>query len=154
MSIHDGQPLIQDRSSVGLASLSLHNLATTVSDLDAAVDWYERVLGFVCEVRTPIPEGEVAVLRGAGVQLELLTASRMSEPPVRLAPLFADPPGHLLPIGNKFVVFEVDDLGVASAELAALSVEILWREKELAPGWVATAIRDCEGNLINIFQRH
>ena len=45
-------------------------------------------------------------------------------------------------------------LARASAELEGLSVTILWREKELAPGFVATAIRDLDGNLINIFQAH
>jgi len=154
MSTSDGQSLLQERSSAGVASLTLHNLATTVSDLDTAVAWYEDMLGFVCEVRMPIPEGEVAILQGAGVQFELLAPSSMAETPLRFAALFADPPNHLLPIGNKFLVFQVDDLAIASAELAARSVEIVWREKELAPGWVATAIRDFDGNLINIFQRH
>jgi methylmalonyl-CoA/ethylmalonyl-CoA epimerase len=144
----------QGSAAGGLTSLTLHNLATVVSDLDVAVDWYQRVLGFSCQARIDIAEGEVAVLSGAGVQLELLTPSRMDEAPVRLDALFAPPPRHLLAIGNKFLVFEVDDLARASAELAELSVEILWREKELAPGWVSTAIRDCDGNLINIFQRH
>jgi hypothetical protein len=64
------------------------------------------------------------------------------------------PPRHLLPIGTKFLVFEVDDLGRASTELEKLGVRIVWREKEIAPGWVATAIRDFDGNLINIFRRH
>jgi glyoxylase I family protein len=144
----------QGSAAGGLTSLTLHNLATVVSDLDAAVDWYERVLGFSCEARAAIAEGDVAVLKGCGMRLELLTPSRMEQPPVRLDPLFADPPGHLLAIGNKFLVFEVDDLARASTELAELSVTILWREKELAPGWVSTAIRDCDGNLIHIFQRH
>jgi len=138
----------------GLASLRLHNLAVTVADLDASIRWYERVLGFACEARVEIAEGEVAVLGGAGVRLELLMASHLAEQPVRLEQLFAEPPGHLLVIGNKFVVFEVDDLARASAELDHLSVTILWREKELAPGFVATAIRDLDGNLINIFQAH
>jgi len=138
----------------GLASLRLHNLAVTVTDLDASIKWYQRVLGFACETRTEIAEGEVAVLGGAEVRIELLMASHLAEQPVRLEQLFAEPPGHLLVIGNKFVVFEVDDLARASAELDHLSVTILWREKELAPGFVATAIRDLDGNLINIFQAH
>lgn len=64
---------------------------------------------------------------------------------MRLEPLFAEPPDHLLVIGNKFVVFEVDDLARASAELEHLSVTIPWRAKELAPGFAATAIRDLDG---------
>jgi hypothetical protein len=73
---------------------------------------------------------------------------------VRLDPLFADPPRHLLPVGNKFLVLQVDDLARASAELAERSVTFVWREKEKAPGFPATAIRDFDGNLINIMARH
>jgi catechol 2,3-dioxygenase-like lactoylglutathione lyase family enzyme len=145
----------EPKNGGGLASLALHNVATVVSDLEAAIAWYERVLGFRYTTRTEIAggAGEVAFLSGAGVQLELL-ASGLPEPPVRLEPLFAEPPRHLLPIANKFLVFEVDDLARASAELAELAVTFVWREKELAPGFMASAIRDVDGNLVNILQRH
>src|SRR5882762_1058651 len=143
-----------ENEGTGLQSLPLHNPGITVAHLDASIRWYQRVLGFVCEARADIAEGEVAVLGGAGVRIERLMASHMAERPVRLEQLFAEPPAHLLVIGNKFVVFEVDDLARASAELEHLSVTILWRDKELAPGFVATAIRDLDGNLINIFQAH
>jgi catechol 2,3-dioxygenase-like lactoylglutathione lyase family enzyme len=139
-------------TAAGLASIAFHNVATAVSSLDAAVEWYGRVLGFEEDGRASIAEGEGALLRGAGVMLELLEF-RLDEP-VRVDELFAEPPFHLRPIGNKFLVFDVDDLPIASAQLEQLGVPILWREKELAPGWRATAIRDMDGNLINIFQRH
>jgi catechol 2,3-dioxygenase-like lactoylglutathione lyase family enzyme len=147
------QPVIEQESGGGLASLTLHNLATVVSDMDAAIEWYERVLGFRLAARADIAEGEVVLLVGAGTQLELAHPSRLDQPQVRLAPLFADPPRHVLPIGNKFLVFEVDDLAQASAELADKSVTFVWREKEIAPGFFATAIRDFDGNLINILAR-
>jgi catechol 2,3-dioxygenase-like lactoylglutathione lyase family enzyme len=89
---------------------------TVVSDLDAAIAWYERVLGFRLEVRGDIAEGQVALLRGADVHLELLDSSHMDEPPVRLDPLFADPPGHLLALGNQFLVFTVDDILVFTVD--------------------------------------
>ena len=135
-----------------LASISFYAVATVVSNLDDAIDWYQRVLGFTEEARGPIAEGEVALLEGGGVTLELLEC-RLPESSVRLDELFADPPLHVLPIGNKFLVFDVDDLTAASAELEQHGVTILWREKELAPGWRSTAIRDMDGNLINIFER-
>jgi predicted enzyme related to lactoylglutathione lyase len=50
--------------------------------------------------------------------------------------------------------FNVDDLSVATAEFEQRGVTVVWREKELAPGWRSTAIRDMDGNLINVFQRH
>jgi catechol 2,3-dioxygenase-like lactoylglutathione lyase family enzyme len=102
------QPLIH-RSGSGLASMAVQSLATVVSDLDAAIEWYERVLGFRLEARIELAEGEVAVLGGANVHLELLTPSKMEETPVRLDALFADPPRHMLAIGNKGLVLEVDE---------------------------------------------
>jgi catechol 2,3-dioxygenase-like lactoylglutathione lyase family enzyme len=146
------QPSIEQASSTALASLTLHNMAIIVSDLESAADWYERVLGFSREARIDIAEGVVILMSGAGVRLELLHPSRMDEPQIRLEPLHADPPGHVLPIGNKFLVFEVDDLAKASAELEELSVTFVWREKQIAPGFIATAVRDFDGNLINILQ--
>ena len=73
------------------------------------------------------------------------------EPSVSTAPsLFADPPEHLRPTGNKFLVFAVDDLGCASDELEQKGVPIIWRGKTLSPGVVLTAIRDLDGNLVHI----
>jgi catechol 2,3-dioxygenase-like lactoylglutathione lyase family enzyme len=141
-------------TATGLGSLALHNVAVTVSDMELAIEWYSRVFGFELVTRADIDEGEVALMSGAGTRIELLEASKLPEPQLHLAPLFAEPPLHLLPIGAKFLVFEVDDLGKASDELENLGVRIVWREKEIAPGWVATAIRDFDGNLINIFRRH
>jgi len=137
----------------GLASLGFHNVATVVTDMDRSIEWYCAVLGFELDARMNIAEGELAILSGAGTHIELLCASAMDEPAIRLEELFAEPPGHMLPIGNKAMVFDVADLTRASDELQERSVTILWREKELAPGWVSTAIRDVDGNLINIFQR-
>jgi catechol 2,3-dioxygenase-like lactoylglutathione lyase family enzyme len=137
----------------GLATASFYNVAIVVSSIDRAVEWYGRVFGFVEQARGPIAEGTVALMNGCGVTLEILEWG-LEEEPIRPAVLFADPPYHLLPVGNKILVFNVDDLSAATAEFDELGVTIVWREKELAPGWRSTAIRDMDGNLINVFQRH
>jgi len=137
----------------GLATASFYNVAIVVSSIDRAVEWYGRVFGFVEQARGPIAEGTVALMNGAGVTLEILEWG-LEEEPIRPEVLFADPPYHLLPVGNKILVFVVDDLSAATAEFEERGVTIVWREKELAPGWRSTAIRDMDGNLINVFQRH
>lgn len=72
-------------------------------------------------------------------------------PSVSMEPsLFADPPDHLLPIGNKFLVFAVENLERASDQLQQRGVPIVWRSKTLAPGLLSTAIRDVEGNFVHI----
>jgi hypothetical protein len=44
--------------------------------------------------------------------------------------LFAEPPEHLRPRGNKFLVFTVEDLDRASDELESKGVRIIWRERQ------------------------
>jgi hypothetical protein len=60
----------------------------------------------------------------------------------------------VLPIGNKFLVFEVDDIAQASAELAHNVGHVRVAREGDRGGFVATAIRDFDGNLINILGRH
>jgi catechol 2,3-dioxygenase-like lactoylglutathione lyase family enzyme len=92
----------------GLATASFYNVAIVVSSIDRAVEWYGRVFGFVEQARGPIAEGTVALMNGCGVTLEILEWG-LEEEPIRPEVLFADPPYHLLPVGNKIPVFNVDD---------------------------------------------
>jgi hypothetical protein len=64
--------------------------------------------------------------------------------------LFPEPPEHLRPVGNKFLVFTVNDLDSASDQLEVKGVPIIWRDKTLAPGIRSTAIRDMDGNFVHI----
>jgi hypothetical protein len=51
----------------------------------------------------------------------------------------------VLPIGNKFLVFEVDDIAQASAELAHNVGHVRVAREGDRGGFVATAIRDSMG---------
>ncbi|MDT5212211.1 MAG: glyoxylase family protein [Mycobacterium sp.] len=107
-------------------------------------------LGFTEHARVRIDGANVVLLEGAGTQLELIESDG---PSVSTEPsLFADPPHHLLPKGNKFLVFAVEDLTRATDQLRDKGVLILWRDKQLAPGIRSTAIRDVEDNFIHIVQ--
>jgi catechol 2,3-dioxygenase-like lactoylglutathione lyase family enzyme len=135
----------------GLASMTYYCVAVVVADLDRSAHWYETVLGLRETTRLVIPGATVALLDCAGTRVELICSD---EPSVPVVPsLFADPPDHLLPIGNKFLVFEVDDLAMAGDDLQANGVEFVWREKDLAPGFRSSAIRDVDRNFIHILQR-
>jgi catechol 2,3-dioxygenase-like lactoylglutathione lyase family enzyme len=138
------------RSGRGLGSPTFACTAIVVSDLDRAVEWYGRILGFTVVERMKIDGATVALLEGSGAQLELLQSD---VPSVSTEPsLFADPPDHLLPTGNKFLVFAVEDLGHASDQLQQMGVPIIWRGKTLSPGIVSTAIRDFDGNFVHVVQ--
>lgn len=136
----------------GLPSLRFHNLAFTVSDIEQTIHWYETTLGFRVLSRTAIPAigAQVAFLQLADIQLEVLQAKGS----FRLEELFADAPNHVLPIGNKSLVLQVNDLHQATEELAAKGVTFAWKEVDLSgEGHYSTMIRDNDGNFINIFQQ-
>jgi catechol 2,3-dioxygenase-like lactoylglutathione lyase family enzyme len=56
----------------GLESLTYANTAVVVTDLDRAIEWYGRHLGFTERARVRIDGANVALLEGAGTQLEFL----------------------------------------------------------------------------------
>ncbi|MET8102322.1 VOC family protein [Streptomyces sp. NPDC005236] len=129
---------------------SLHNITTSVNDIDASVDWWNRVFGLklVAKSRFEAIGAEVAFLEGPGFQLELLQPSGGFQ----LPELTADPPAHVQLIGNKALVFKVSDLGAVTQTFRDLGVTIVWEMMDLGDGSVSTAIRDNDGNFINVFQ--
>ncbi|TDO73093.1 catechol 2,3-dioxygenase-like lactoylglutathione lyase family enzyme [Flavobacterium chryseum] len=137
----------------GLASFSLYNVAFTVADLDQSIEWYKSIFGFdlVSRVTFTIPAGsaETAIIKAGELRLELLQVPNAK----RIDELFAEAPQHLIPIGNKSIVLQVDDLAVASQELEEKGVTFVWRELYIAGDkMLCTMIQDVDGNKINIFQ--
>lgn len=137
----------------GLQSLSLHNVAFTVSDMEKAIRWYRDILDFQVvrrEIFTALGDAEIAFLQKSDIRLEMLRV----QDGFRIDELFADAPGHLQPIGNKSLVLQVNDLHAATLELEAKGVTFAWKELNLTDGGMpSTMIRDMDGNFINIFQR-
>lgn len=135
----------------GLQSLVLSNLALTVKNLDDSIEWYGNVFGFQVkrrEVFTAIG-AEVAFLQFADILLEMLEIKGQ----LIIPELFAKPPAHLLPVGNKILVLKVNDLVLATRELEEKEVVFEWKNMNLTEhGLPSTMIRDLDGNFINIFQ--
>ncbi|MBO2012129.1 VOC family protein [Hymenobacter negativus] len=145
---------MENPSANGLQSLSLHNLAFTVSDIEKTIRWYETTLGFKVLTRTAFPAigAQVAFIQSSNIRLEVLQAQNG----FRIEELFADAPNHLLPIGNKTLVLQVNDLHTATLELEekGVTVTFAWKEVDLTGrGDFSTMIRDPDGNFINIFQK-
>ncbi|MBS7232629.1 VOC family protein [Flavobacterium psychroterrae] len=137
----------------GLASFSLYNVAFTVADLDASIEWYKSIFGFdlVSRVTFTIPTGsaETAIIKAGELRLELLQVPNSK----RIEALFAEAPQHLDTIGNKSIVLQVNDLAAASQELEEKGVTFVWRELYIAGDkMLCTMIQDVDGNKINIFQ--
>jgi methylmalonyl-CoA/ethylmalonyl-CoA epimerase len=101
---------------------SVHHVAFAVSDLDEAVQTYERFFGARVELRDRMEtEGVEAVyLRVGDGRIELVT------------PLAADTPvGRFLASrgpGMHHVAFEVSDIGQAIEDLSAAGAEVIDRE--------------------------
>lgn len=132
--------------------LRIVGFALAVEDLGRAIAWWRDVLGFdlISRARVNAVNAEAAIVRGAGIEIELLEAPGR----YRIEALFADPPEHLQPVGNKALVFETADLAGLTAELENRGVTFVWKSVDLGPAiGVGTAIRDGEGNLISFIQK-
>lgn len=131
-------------------SYSLHNVTISVSDLEASITWWNRVFGLklLAKSRFDAIGADVAFLEGPGFRLELLQPADG----IRLPELTAEPPAHVRPIGNKALVFRVEDLRSVTQTFHELGVTTVWEQMDLGDGSISTAIRDNDGNLINVFQ--
>jgi hypothetical protein len=93
-------------------------------------------------------DADVAYVEGHGFRLELLEPANG----YRVPDMFLDPPEHIRPFGNKALVFRVNDLAQATNRFRDLGVTVVWDRLDLGDGSVSTAIRDSDGNFINVFQ--
>jgi catechol 2,3-dioxygenase-like lactoylglutathione lyase family enzyme len=143
----------QNAEANGLLSFSLYNIAFTVSDLDSSIKWYHDIFGFKLISRStfslPTGNAEAAIIEGADLRLELLHVHGGK----RIEDLFAEVPKHLIPIGNKSIVFQVNNVALATKELEKKGVAFVWREQYLVgKSMLCTMVQDIDGNKINIFQ--
>ncbi|MBS0482088.1 MAG: VOC family protein [Proteobacteria bacterium] len=131
-----------------MADFTFHHGGVSVPSLDAAIDWYGRVLGFEVEKRFWIEaaRSHTAMLKKGPLRFELFEVEGA-------APLPDDrrhPPSDLRTHGNKHLAFRVADLEQFLTEMEAKAVDIAFvvREK-FGKG---AFIRDCAGNLIEFVE--
>lgn len=132
-----------------IANLAFHHAAISVPDLEQAIDWYGRVLGFAVEHRFSIAaaNAEAAMLQRDGLRVEIFeVAGAAALPEDRRSPHT-----DLLTHGHKHVAFQVPDSDriLESFQRSGIDVALVVRE---AFG-TACFIRDCAGNLIEFVQR-
>lgn len=132
-----------------IANLAFHHAAVSVPDLDQAIAWYGRVLGFAVESRFSIAtlKAEAAMLKRDGLRVEIFEVAGAAPLPEDRRSPHADLGTH----GNKHVAFQVPDIDalLESFERSGIDVAMVVRE---AFG-TACFIRDCAGNLIEFVQR-
>ncbi len=139
---------IQPASTGVIGPLRAHHFGISVPDLDAALAWYGRMLGFELEQRLFIGKipAHIAFVRRGDFRIEIFQVEGA-------APLPADrrvPNLDLKTHGNKHMCFEVPDVPAAIARLREAGADIAF---ELTVVGNPTAfVRDCAGNLIEFLQ--
>ncbi len=136
----------------GIESLQLINVALSVMNLNEAIAWYTDKFGFTLKYRTPAIEGiELALMEKNGLYVDLIHHPE----PVNLEPERKDPPFHLQITGLRNLVFFVDDIAAADAELKAKGVDLMWESNFLPHlGTKVTAFRDMDGNLVAYWEKN
>jgi catechol 2,3-dioxygenase-like lactoylglutathione lyase family enzyme len=127
-----------------VAEFSFHHGGVSVPDLDAAIAWYDHVLGFEVEKRFRIEpaKANVAMIRKGPLRFELFEVEGAAPLPDDRRMPIPDLKTH----GNKHVAFRVSDLEAFLAEMEGKGVDIAFVvREEFGSGCF---IRDCAGNLI------
>lgn len=131
-----------------MADFTFHHGGVSVPSLDAAIDWYGRVLGFEVEKRFWIEaaRSHTAMLRKGPLRFELFEVEGAAALPEDRR----YPPRDLKTHGNKHVAFRVEDLDAFLVEMETKQADIAFVVKEAFGK--GCFIRDCAGNLIEFVE--
>lgn len=133
---------------MAIPAFSFHHAAINVPDLDQAVSWYNRVLGFEVEKSFEIPpaKARVAMVRNGPLRFEIFeTREARPLPDERRLPI-TDLQTH----GNKHAAFRVESLDAFIEAMNALEVEVVFVVREAFGS--GCFIRDPFGNLIEFVE--
>ncbi|BFG80599.1 hypothetical protein PTKU46_86330 [Paraburkholderia terrae] len=131
-----------------LPVLRPHHFGISVPDLDAAIDWYSRMLGFALESTMTIDAipARIAFLRRDAYRIEIFEVPGADPlPEVRRVPNL-----DLRTHGNKHMCFEVLDVPAAVAALRSRDADIAL--ELVVEGNPTVFIRDACGNLIELLE--
>lgn len=131
-----------------MPEFSFHHGGVSVPDLDAAIEWYGRVLGYELEKRFYIEaaRSHTAMVRKGPLRFELFQVEGAAPLPDERR----HPPSDVKTHGNKHVAFRVESLDAFLSEMESKQVDIAFVVRE-AFG-TGCFIRDCAGNLIEFVE--
>ncbi|WP_088310993.1 VOC family protein [Novosphingobium sp. B 225] len=131
-----------------MADFTFHHGGVSVPNLDAAIDWYGRVLGFAVEKRFWIEaaRSHTAMLRKGPLRFELFEVEGAAPLPEERR----HPPSDLRTHGNKHLAFRVEDLEAFLTEMESKAVDVAFVVREAFGK--GCFIRDCAGNLIEFVE--
>ncbi len=131
-----------------MAEFTFHHGGVSIPSLDAAIDWYGRVLGFTVEKRFWIEaaRSHTAMLRKGPLRFELFEVEGAAPLPEERR----HPPSDLRTHGNKHLAFRVEDLEAFLTEMESKAVDVAFVVREAFGK--GCFIRDCAGNLIEFVE--
>jgi len=135
-----------------LDDIRFHHEGITVADLEEAIAWYDRVLGFTVERRFPIPMGsagdvQVAMVKRGPMRIELICPP---EPKPQSKERWSSGE-DLQTTGNKHLAIGIRDVDAALAILKAADVHI--ESTGHYPWGTNIFIRDPFGSLIELVEQ-
>lgn len=131
-----------------IGRLRPHHFGISVPDLDEALSWYERMLGFSVEQRLFIDKipAHIAFVKRGDFRIEIFQVEGAAAlPPDRRVPNL-----DLKTHGNKHMCFEVPDVQAAVVALRAAGADIAFELN--VEGNPTAFVRDCAGNLLELLQ--
>ena len=141
--------MTEEQSSPAAHLLGVVHAGISVRDMEEALDWYKRNLGFHLvkdDGFVPPLRARICFVERDGFQLELF---RHEDP----RPIPADrllPDTDLCTIGTKHIAFRVDDIDAMKAQLLQNGVDIAHEVR--MNGDAVMFIRDPSGVLIELIQ--
>jgi methylmalonyl-CoA/ethylmalonyl-CoA epimerase len=126
-----------------------HHGGVSVPDLEQAIAWWERMLGFRLLYRSTIPSVPcaMAMVANGNLHIELFEVPGAAPPPYDRS----YPDADLKTYGNKHVSFAVRDVDSFAEELRRRDADIVW-VKHFPNGKANIFMRDLFGNLIEFVQ--
>jgi catechol 2,3-dioxygenase-like lactoylglutathione lyase family enzyme len=131
-----------------MADFTFHHGGVSVPDLDEAIDWYGRVLGFELEKRFYIEaaKSHTAFVKKGPLRFEIFQVEGAATLPEDRR----HPPSDLKTHGNKHVAFQISDLDAFLEEVQAKGADVAFVVREdFGRGCF---LRDPAGNLIEFVE--
>ncbi|GBL56328.1 methylmalonyl-CoA/ethylmalonyl-CoA epimerase [Pseudomonas citronellolis] len=131
-----------------LPEIRPHHVGISVPDIDAAIGWYQRMLGFELEMRAfiDIIPADVAFVRRGDFRLELFQVEGAAPLPAERREPNQDVRTH----GNKHLCLAVRDVPATVAGLREKGADIVF--EKVVQGTPMAFIRDNSGNLLELIQ--
>ncbi|MEE9410167.1 MAG: VOC family protein [Candidatus Heimdallarchaeota archaeon] len=109
-----------------------------VTDLDKAIEWYTKVLGFELSEKHYYPPVAVDLVND-GIRLLLYKAEKETK---------LDYPNQ----SQSLIIFESDDISAKIKDMKEKGVELIYEEAKEFPAGLFTAFRDPFGNVHEIVE--